>query len=148
MLIRRILPALLLAGALSVQGCAGVGLTLFGVGSGTAAGTGVNHTLSGMSYKTFNNPIDDLQAATDKALKAMAIEVTESKEVEHGHRILAKAGDREIEIELERLTPKTTRMRVVAKQGLILRDAATSTEIILQTAQALDNQVAQKENRP
>jgi hypothetical protein len=48
--------------------------------------------------------------------------------------ITAKAGDREIEVELEALTPATTRMMVTAKKdGGILRDGATATEVILQT---------------
>lgn len=144
---RKLLPALVVAGALSVEGCAAVGLTALGVGGGTAAGAGVNHALGGISYKTFNNPIEDLQVATAATLRSMQIKVQDTKETDLGQQILAEAGDREIEIELESLTPMTTRMRVVAKQGLLLRDAATATEIILQTAQTLDNQVALKASR-
>ena len=48
--------------------------------------------------------------------------------------ITAHAADRDIESELEALTPATTRMLVTAKKdGGILRDGATATEIILQT---------------
>lgn len=146
MSLRKFLPILLLGGVLSVQGCAAVGLTMLGVGGGTAAGASVNHTLGGISYKTFNNSLGEMQTATGTALKGMGMEMTNSTETEYGREILATAGDREIEIELESLTSKTTRMRVVAKQGLLLRDAATATEIILQTAQALDSQMALKAN--
>jgi len=48
--------------------------------------------------------------------------------------IHAKAGDRDIDIVLESLTPNTTRMKVTARQnGGILSDGATATEVILQT---------------
>ena len=41
---------------------------------------------------------------------------------------------------LERLTPQATRMRVVANEGaLFFKDSSTATEIILQTAQTLEN---------
>jgi len=57
---------------------------------------------------------------------------------ETGWEVSATATDRVIEIELERLTDRTTRMRVVADKGEILfKDTATATEIILQTAQDL-----------
>jgi len=40
---------------------------------------------------------------------------------------------------LERLTPAVTRMRVTVDKGSIFKDSATSTEIILQTVQRLEN---------
>jgi len=68
------------------------------------------------------------------ALNRMQIQVVESKRNGATEVIKAKAVDREIEIELEALTPNTTRMLVVAKKdGGVLRDSATATEIILQT---------------
>jgi hypothetical protein len=42
-----------------------------------------------------------------------------------------------IEVEFEALTPKTTRMRVVADSEGLIKDSATATEIILQTERAL-----------
>jgi len=47
--------------------------------------------------------------------------------------ITARAADRDIDIEIEALTPNTTRLTVVAKKdGGLIRDSATATEIILQ----------------
>ncbi|HYE87985.1 MAG TPA: hypothetical protein VEA16_16590, partial [Vicinamibacterales bacterium] len=62
----------------------------------------------------------------------------------------ALAEARTIEIELERLSPEATRMRVTAIQDIpILRDSATATEIILQTAGMIDERreraIAQKQ---
>jgi len=39
--------------SLAGQGCAAVGLALFGVGAGVAGGTGVSYTLDSIAYKTF-----------------------------------------------------------------------------------------------
>ncbi|MEX0805207.1 MAG: hypothetical protein WD688_18075, partial [Candidatus Binatia bacterium] len=56
---------------------------------------------------------------------------------EQGKTLKATTSDREIEIELERVSSKTTRMRTVAKQGIFFKDRATATEIIIQTEKIL-----------
>ena len=115
---------------MSLGGCAAVALTALGVGMAT----GVSHTLSGMVYKTFTTPQAQVEKATYGALNRMQVKVVDAKRKGSNKTILAKAGDREIEIELEALTPNTTRMAVTAKKdGGILRDGATATEVILQT---------------
>jgi len=122
--------AVLALGAVSLQGCVAVGLTALGVGMAT----GVSHTLSGMVYKTFTTPQAQVEKATYGALSRMQVKVTNAKRDGSSKTILARAGDRDIEIELEALTPNTTRMAVTAKKdGGILRDGATATEVILQT---------------
>ncbi len=121
--------------ALNLAGCAGVALTAGGI----AGSAGVNHTLSGIVYKTFTAPMKDLRTATLKTLNMMQITVTADKKAEYGWRIDGTAYERTIEIELERLTPAVTRMRVTVDKGSIFKDSATSTEIILQTAQRLVN---------
>ena len=96
--------------------------------------TGVGHTLGGMVYKTFTAPQAQVKRATHGALQRMQVKVVKAQRSGPVETILAKAGDRDIDIELEALTPATTRMKVTAKQdGGILRDGATATEVILQT---------------
>lgn len=119
---------------LGLAGCEPVSLTLFGVG----AATGVSHTLGGMVYKTFTAPLGRVKKATLAALARMDIRVTGGRKTEHGEIITAKSADREIEIELEAISGNTTRMEVVAnKNGGVVKDAATATEIILQTEKVL-----------
>ena len=139
---RMIGAALVILGALGSQGCAGIGLTLFGVGAGVSGGTGVSYTLDSIAYKTFAASEADLHTATLQALKRMAIDVTETQKVESGTEITATAGDRIVDIEIDRITPKTSRMRVVVKKGWVFRDRATAGEIIVQTADTLDNRTA------
>ena len=119
-----------------------MGLTLFGVGAGTAAGTGTAYTLDGVAYRTFTAPLDDVRRATSTSLKRMDLRVKTDQTTESGRTIVALASDRTVSIELEKLTSRTTRMRVTAKQGAIFRDRATAGEIIAQTERALDDRPA------
>ena len=127
---KRALIGLLALAAIALNGCVAVGLTALGVGMAT----GVSHTLSGMVYKTFTTPQAQVKRAALGALSRMQVKVVDTKRNGSTETIRAKAGDRDIEIDLEALTPATTRMAVTAKKdGGILRDGATATEVILQT---------------
>ena len=119
------------AGAmLALSGCAAVALTAVGVGMAT----GVSHTLGGIVYKTFAAPQPKVRRSTVAALGRMQIKVVEAKQDGNREIIKARAHDRDIEIEIESLTPNTTRVTVTAiKDGGLVRDAATATEIVLQT---------------
>lgn len=115
-----------------LAGCDPVSLTALGVG----ASTGVSHTLGGIVYRTFSEPMSRVKSASYKALQRMQVKVKSTDKIEYGEEIKAVAADREISIELEALTPNTTRMRVTATNG-IFRDSATATEIIIQTEKYL-----------
>lgn len=127
---KKTMMVVLALASVPLGGCAAVALTALGVGMAT----GVGHTLGGMVYKTFTTPQAQVKRATLGALQRMQVKVVKSERNGSTEVIIGKAGDREIEIELEALTPATTRMKVTAKQESgILRDGATATEVILQT---------------
>jgi len=122
--------------ALLTFGCAPIAMTAGGI----VGSAGVNHTMNGIAYKTFTSPIKAMRVATLKTLNRMEMEVTQDSKTEDGWLIAALAADRKIAIELEELTPATTRMRVVTNKGdFFFKDGATSTEIILQTAQVVES---------
>jgi len=121
-----------LALAFVSSACDPVSLTVFGVGTAT----GVQHTLTGIAYKTFTASLPRVRSAVKSAFDQMDIRVGATEKMPNGERIKARASDREIEIELEALTGRTTRMRSIARNGLLF-DSATATEIILQTEKAL-----------
>ena len=132
-----------LALAVLLQGCAAAALSVVGAGAGVGMGTGVEHELNGISYKTFAIPIDGVHHASRATLARLGMPITSDTRTAEGWNVSASAEGRTISVELERLTPKTTRMRVVAdKGGLFGKDSATSTEIILQTAQTLQDDPA------
>lgn len=126
---------------LITSGCAALGVTLFGVGAGVSGSTGVSYTLDSIAYKTFTTPDGALRAAALKTLKRMDMETKETKLTDAGQEIVAAAGDRTVEIEIDRLTSKTSRMRVNVKRGWFLRDRATATEIIAQTERTLEDEL-------
>lgn len=134
---RMLRAMVLLLGLAGLSGCAAVALTAGGI----AGGAGVDHTLSGIAYKTFAAPIENVRLATLQTLKQMDMSVKDDRKVEAGWEITASANDRDINVELEALTPRTTRMRVVVNKGeIFFKDAATGTEIIVQTADKLVQQ--------
>lgn len=113
-----------------LAGCAGIALTAAGLGGGVAA----NHQMGGLAYRTFTAPLPRTRAAVHAALNKMAIKPGKSEKTNLGERIVTKAGDRNVEIELEALTANTTRVRTVARmEGGMVVDAATAIEIINQT---------------
>lgn len=120
---------------LSCMACAPVALTAAGVAGGAATG----HHLGGIAYRTFTEPLPRVRAAVQAALKRMAIKPGTSEKTNLGEMITTSAGERNIEIELEALTPNTTRMRCVVKvaggAGVVV-DSATAVEIITQTEQS------------
>ena len=138
---KRFVPVIL--SALILQGCAAVALTA----GGLAAGQGIDHTLTGITYKTFNTPMNRLRLATLKTLHRLDMKVTDDSKTEEGRIILATAASREIEIEFEILTRRATRMRVIVSKGAILKDSATATEIIIQTAETLDRETSTARQR-
>jgi hypothetical protein len=129
--------SILMMSLISLNGCAAVGMTLFGVGAGVATGTSVSYTLDGIAYRTFTASLPQLEGATRTALDRMGIRISETAKTEQGKAIKALTNDREIEIELEMVSAKSTRIRTVAKQGLFFKDRATATEIIMQTEKVL-----------
>ncbi len=116
--------------SLLATGCAAVALTAAGIGGGVAA----SHQMGGLAYRTFTAPIPKVRTAVLAALKKMDIKPNRTETIELGERVVAFAGDRTIEVELESLTSNATRIRVVVKrEGGMVVDAATAVEIINQT---------------
>jgi uncharacterized protein DUF3568 len=121
-----------------LDGCAApIALTLLGVGAGVSTGTAVSYTMDGIAYRTFTAPLPQVERATLMALNEMGMEVQPPEKTNEGKAIKAKGADRQIEIELEAVSSKTTRIRTVAKDGIFFKDRATATEIIMQTERIL-----------
>jgi hypothetical protein len=118
------------------------GLAIFSAGTGVAIGTSVDYTLNGIAYKTFVSPLPTVRQATLSGLNRMGMKVVQDKKSDGGWTIAATANDREIDINLESLTSRTTRMRVVASNSAIFKDRATEAAIIDQTADVLDRRAS------
>jgi Protein of unknown function (DUF3568) len=122
-----------------LNGCAApLALTLLGVGAGVTTGTAVSYTMDGIAYRTFTAPLPQVERATLTALNEMGMEVQPPEKTDEGKMIKAKGADRQIEIQLEAVSSKTTRIRTIAKDGIFFKDRATATEIIMQTEKILN----------
>ena len=116
-------------------GCDPLSLTAASLG----AGVGISHTMGGIIYKTFTAPLKTVEQSSVVAMRDMGVKVVSRSTNTEGERVItATAKNRDIEVLLEPLTSRTTRMRVIASNG-ILKDGATATEIVLQTERILSN---------
>ncbi len=137
----RRVPALpflaLLFSIVFLNGCAALALALLGAGLGVATEQAITYTLNGVASRTLTAPLPRVRRAALKALRRMGIKVQRRERTEYGEIIKAIGTNRRIEVRLEPITPRSTRMRTVAKRGFFLRDRATAKEIILQTERIL-----------
>lgn len=124
----------ILGSVVLLAACAPMALTAVGVGSAA----GVQHTMGGITYRTFTAPLPQVRGAAVASLNRMGIKVDSHDKSKAGEVIKATANGRDIEIELDALTPNTTRMRAAVRNGLFM-DAATGAEIIMQTERVLNN---------
>jgi len=119
--------------AASTTGCDPITLTAASLG----ASMGVAHTVNGIIYRTFTAPMRTVERGSVQAMRDMGVKVVSRSTNDGGERVInATAKDRNIEVLLEPLTTRTTRMRVIASNGL-LTDSATAQEIMHQTERVL-----------
>lgn len=132
---RSIRIAFAVACMLALQGCAAVALSV----AGMVGGTSIDHTLDGIVYRTYAAPIAGTRLATLQTLDRMGMKVSKSERKEKGWHIDAKATNRDIEIDIEPLSERSTRVRVVVNEdGLVfLKDKSTGIGILDQVSGAL-----------
>lgn len=123
---------LVVACAALLQGCA---LALL-AGGGAAGVAGADYMQT--SDRTFTASMDQVHAATDRALAQMNLKPTEDRTTAEGRRIVAQGDNRTIDIDLKTVATDTTRMTVQVKtySGL-LRDGATADEVVQKTTDLL-----------
>jgi Protein of unknown function (DUF3568) len=127
--------SIILLSAACLLGCAAAATSAAGMG-GSAA---ITHTMNGITYRTFTAPQAKVRMATIRALERMQIKlISDSLQNNSNIRLVtAKSSERRIEIELEPISPNTTRMRVTAKGSGLFYDASTAEEVIQQTKLSL-----------
>ena len=114
---------------LFLSGCTAVALT--------GAGVGVSYTLSNVAYRSFSSPVDRVHDATIVALKKMGIMIDDDTSSESGVTITAETRELDIVINIEKVTSKTTQVKVDARKNFVLKDKATAAEIINQVGKIL-----------
>ncbi len=120
--------AFVLACLLVLEGCAAAALSV----AGMAGGAGLDHTLNGIVYRTYAAPVAGTRLAALQTLTRMGMTVEKSEKKDKGWAIQATAKERTIDIELEVLSDRTTRARVVVSRAnfFFIKDSSTGNEII------------------
>jgi len=117
----------------ALTGCAAALGALSTLGSGVASGA--DYLSSEPACKTVSYEYDRLKKALLVALCTMVIEVDETREIEDGEKIYARADDLRIVIELKKITSIMTRIEIRAGEGLVKRDIATASAIVQKTTE-------------
>ena len=94
---------------LALTGC----VEMLGV-LGSGASMASDYILKSSASKTISHGFNRTKKALLIALRKMEIFVDEAVEIENGEEIVAKAEELEIKIQLQEITPKVTRITVVA----------------------------------
>ena len=128
---------ILVGSLMTFTGCVQV-LGVLGSGASMAS----EYILKSSASKTISHEYNMTKKALLIALRKMEILVDEAQEIEDGEAIIAKADDLEITIQLIEITPKVTRITVVAGKNILHRDKATAQEIVYQTNKVADRLVS------
>ena len=146
---------LIVVAGLGTSGCAAIGLTGAAIGAGTvSAGAGAvvregtEYTRGGAVYRTFNLPQAELRLALSDTLARMEMAVITDVMDGDDRRILARARDREIEIQLVPLTRTVTQLKLVVGRGLFGKDRATASEIVVQIERTVEERALAAAARP
>ena len=127
---RIIVVAICLAG---LAGCQSLAISMLGAGAGTA----LRYSFDGVTSRTFTAPAGAVKHASLDALDRMGIAFESFDRFDYGELIYARAENRSIEIEIEPISARATRLRIAAKNGGWLYDTATASEIVAQTERVL-----------
>ena len=126
-------PIVLSIRRLGRAGCEPPAISALGAGAGTA----LRYSIDGATSRTFTASAAEVKHASLEALERMGIAFESFDRFEYGELIFARAENRAIEIEIEPISPRATRMRIAAKNGSFFYDNATASEIVAQTERSL-----------
>ena len=116
-----------------LAGCQNLAIAIAGAGASAAIG----HRLNGAAQRTFTAPYPAVKKASLAALRKMGIKLHSLGKLADREIIYASADGRTIEIELEPISKRATRVRVATQNGAFFYDSATANEIVLQTEKML-----------
>jgi hypothetical protein len=125
---------LILLPCLALAACQPVALALLGAGATST----VRYNLDGIASRTFTASAQTVKTASLAALERMGIKLDTASTTDTSELIYARAARRDIEIEVEPISARATRLRVTARDDTsIFYDTATALEIVQQTEKLL-----------
>jgi hypothetical protein len=118
-------------------GVAQAGCEYAATGALTGVSMGIAYLYTNVAERTVCFSMDRMGRASLLALRKMGISVSEQSKDEGARKIRAKTKHLDITIKLKEITPKSTKIKVSARNG-ILKDKATALEIIRQAVEAAE----------
>jgi hypothetical protein len=132
-------PRVLALAALAAvaTGCTGIELVPLGAaalsaGVGNVVKAGTEYTLTGTAYRTFSVPLEDLALVTRRTRDRLVLPVAEAAVHDTRLTLIAEGIDRTVKLTFTPISASVTRLGVTVKRGPIVRDRATTSEIVAQ----------------
>ena len=125
-----------------LHGCAALPLAALGgavlqSGAGAVVKTGTEYTMSGAAHRTFTIPINAVHAGVLQAFERAGIVVEPQQDGDDDHYIRGRLEHRTVRVRLTAFSDSLTGMTLVVKRNVLVKDRATSSELLEQVEQAL-----------
>jgi hypothetical protein len=114
--------------------CETAALAVLGGGISTV----LRYNLDGVAARTFTAPASMVKSASLAAAERIGLAIDATETTDTGEVIRVRAPNRDIEIELEPITPHATRMRITARGSSLFYDNSTAVELVQQTDKVLE----------
>jgi hypothetical protein len=141
----RLALGVLLLAAAATQGCAAIALAPLAsaaVSSGTGAivKAGTEYRGGGVVMRTFVLPLSEVHHATLTTLGDVGMQIEEDTLTETDGKIVARGRHRVVTAKFEAITPRLTRLQMIATGRLFTRDGATASELVAETEETVERQ--------
>lgn len=129
--------------AVLLQGCAALPIAALGgaileSGAGAVVKTGTEYTTTGAAHRTFMVPMNAVRAAVLEAFDRAGVTVDSEQQPEDDNgRITAKLNHRSVSVRLTAFSSSLTGMTLIVKRNPLVKDRATSSELLEQVEQVL-----------
>jgi hypothetical protein len=143
LVLRAVVVALeITAMTLLIQACAALPVAALGgailqSGAGAVVKTGTEYTTTGTARRTFMVPMSAVRAAVVEAFDRAGVTLDSEQPHDDRVRMTAKLNHRSVRVQLTALSPSLTGMTLVVKRNALIKDRATSSELLEQVEQVL-----------
>lgn len=128
----------LLAQACAALPIAALGGAILQSGAGAVVKTGTEYTMTGTARRTFMVPMSAVRAAVLEAFDRAGVTVdSEVQPHDDKARMMATLKHRTVRVQLTALSASLTGMTLVVKRNALVKDRATTSELLEQVEQVL-----------
>jgi hypothetical protein len=127
---------------IALGGCAAIPFAALGgaaleSGAGAVVKTGTEYTMGGTAIRTFIIPQNAVRAAVIQAFDQAGVAIIEQEAKDDEVRIVGELHKRTVRVRLTPLSNMLTSMTLVVKRNFLVKDRATTSELLDQVEQVL-----------